>query len=106
LVLAWVDASVFGSVVQTAEATSRVRTSDPATVEQAIEAGLAQVRSGQFPHMVAMFGLPDAQTVRDQASPIVMDEAGLSEQFERGLSALLDGAALRMGLGHSGEQSR
>jgi hypothetical protein len=75
-------------------------------VDQAIGAGLGQLQSGGFPNMVAMFGLPDAQTVRDQAPPKVMEEAGLSEEFERGLGALLDGAALRMGLSHTGGRSR
>jgi hypothetical protein len=98
--LALVDAYVFGSVLQTAEATSRGRAlaADEDAVNAAMEWGLAELRTGRFPNMVALFGSEDPRPVSDRPSPVVMDEAGLSAQFERGLETVLDGAAIRLGL--------
>ncbi len=98
--LALVDAYVFGSVIQTAEATSRgqAAASDEESVNAAIEWGLTQLRTGSFPNMVALFGSANPRTLGDRPSPIVMDEAGLSAQFERGLQTVLEGASARLGL--------
>jgi hypothetical protein len=98
--LAMIDAYVFGSALQTGGATARGRAAagDEQAVEAAIEFGLAQLRTGRFPNMVAIFGSEDPRTAPDKPSPIVMDEAGLNEQFERGLQAIFDGAAVQLGL--------
>jgi AcrR family transcriptional regulator len=98
--LAMMDAYVFGSALQTGEARARGRAAagDEQAVDAAIEFGLAQLRTGRFPHMVAMFGSEDPRTTRDKPSPVVTDEAGLNDQFERGLQTILDGAAIHLGL--------
>jgi AcrR family transcriptional regulator len=98
--LATVDAYVFGSVLQTAEV--RARAGEDAFDEEAIDAmidfGLAQIRSGGFPHTVAMFGDADPRAPGKKPKvQIPRDAAEMEKQFERGLRTLLDGAALRMG---------
>jgi AcrR family transcriptional regulator len=95
-----VNSYVFGNALITGESRKRADAAqaDPASVGPAIEFGLAQLRTGQFPHTAALFADadPSAQAVESVGPP--MDEQGLADQFERGLQALLDGVAIRMGL--------
>ena len=111
-----VNSYVFGNALITGESRKRAESTEtkPEEVAAAIEFGMAQLRSGQFPHTAALFAsmgtgvsvetgadsddnsIPDAATL--QASGPPTDEKGLTEQFDRGLQALLDGVALRMGL--------
>jgi AcrR family transcriptional regulator len=97
--LALVDSYVFGSVLRTAESRDRATTAqtDPDTINAIIEYGMAQLRTGQFPHTEALLGGRDPRTTADAPGP-PMDEQGLAEQFERGLQAVLDGAATRIGI--------
>ena len=99
--LALVDSYVFGSVLRTAESRHRGNTAqaDPETVNAIIEYGMAQLRTGQFPHTEALLGGRDPRTADDTPGP-PMDEQGLADQFERGLQAVLDGAAARIGIPH------
>lgn len=92
-----VDDYVFGNVLRTSESRRRKSDADanPATTAAIIEFGMAQLRTGAFPHTVALLGGTDlAEFPKDAPGP-PMDEDGLNEQFERGLDALLDGAAAR-----------
>jgi AcrR family transcriptional regulator len=100
--LALVDSYVFGSALRTAESRDRATTAqtDPDTVNAIIEYGMAQLRTGQFPHTEALLGGRDPRTAADAPGP-PMDEQGLAEQFERGLQAVLDGAATRIGIPRS-----
>jgi AcrR family transcriptional regulator len=94
--LSLVNSYVFGNAMITGESRARAAAAqaEPDTANAAIEFGMAQLRSGQFPHTAELFvsGAPG-----ESVGP-PMDEQGLDEQFERGLQALLDGAALRMNL--------
>jgi len=148
--LALVDAYVFGTVLHATEAKKRaaIAAERPELVRAAIEYGLAQLRSGELPHLAALFGGVDAATeaalaatgetgratpaaaaakapagsassptagtpagrasgggaarptepapgAAAAAGPAVTEEA-LEEQFERGLQAVLEGAARTM----------
>jgi AcrR family transcriptional regulator len=96
--LTLVDSYVFGSVLRTAESRHRANTADtdPDTVNAIIEYGMAQLRTGQFPHTEALLGGRDPRSDETPRPP--MDEQGLTDQFERGLQAVLDGAATRIGI--------
>jgi hypothetical protein len=96
--LALVDSYVFGSVLRTAESRHRANAADtdPDTVNAIIEYGMAQLRTGQFPHTEALLGGQDPRTEDTPRPP--MDDQGLADQFERGLQAVLDGAATRIGI--------
>jgi len=96
--LALVDSYVFGSVLRTAESRHRATTAqtDPGTVSAIVEYGMAQLRTGQFPHTAALLGGRDPRAADAPGPP--MDEQGLANQFERGLEAVLDGAATRIGI--------
>jgi AcrR family transcriptional regulator len=91
--LALVDAYVYGSVVLGADSGQRGR-ADPDTVNALVEYGMAQLRSGRFPHTEALLGGRDPR----EADGPPMDPGGLADQFERGLQAVLDGAAARIGI--------
>lgn len=100
--LALVDSYVFGSVLRTGESRQRASTAqtDPDTVNAIIEYGMAQLRTGQYPHTEALLAGRDPRTAEDAPGP-PMDEQGLEDQFERGLQAVLDGAATRIGIPRS-----
>jgi AcrR family transcriptional regulator len=91
--LALLNAYVFGSVLQTAESQRRAATArdHPEAATALLEFGLRELSSGNYPQMAAMFAA-DGGEVR----PDAMDEAGLGQQFERGLQTLLDGVAIRI----------
>lgn len=108
--LTMVNSYVFGNAMITSESLTRAAAaeSEPDAAAAMMEFGMAQLRTGHFPHTAALFaqfsqpsphGSPDGSPdgTRGPAGP-PMDEKGLTEQFERGLEALLDGAALRMNL--------
>ncbi len=96
--LALVDDYVFGNALHAVESLRRAALArvDPDAVRRAVEFGTAQMRTGAFPQIEALAtgGAPgDGASVGPP-----MDTELLEVQFERGLRAVLDGAALRMGL--------
>jgi AcrR family transcriptional regulator len=94
--LSLVDDYVFGNVLHTHEA--RLRTAmaaaDPDTVRALVEYGMARLREGGFPHTAAL--LNDAGP--GEGSAPALDPETLDRQFERGLGAMLDGAARLFGI--------
>ena len=98
--LSLIDAYIFGSALQTSESLQRAAAAraDPEAVRAAIEFGLAQLRTGTFPQTEALLGGREPSGDLDGAVGPPMDLRGLDDQFERGLQAVLDGAALRMGV--------
>ena len=97
--LSLVDDYVFGNVLHASEARVRMKVagSNPEIVSAMIEFGLAQLRTGEFPHMSALLGDADPRDRASAPGP-AMDEKSLNDQFERGLQAVLDGATSRMGM--------
>jgi AcrR family transcriptional regulator len=96
--LALVDDYVTGNVLRTAESRKR-KNIDPASVAAVVEFGMAQLRTGEFPHTAALLGdNADLTTLPEDTPGPVLDDPGLAEQFERGLAALLDGADARFGI--------
>ena len=76
-------------------ARARIAEEDPAMVAAAVAYGIALLRSGDFPQLMAI----DAESAQaeEPAGP-PMTEAALTSQFERGLQALLDALAARMNI--------
>ena len=91
-VLAVVDDYVHGNAARTGEVRGRMAAAedDEEMVAAAIEFGMAQLATGEFPHTAALFG-------GDTPHP-ALDKTSIRERFERGLAALLDGLAARYGL--------
>jgi AcrR family transcriptional regulator len=89
--IAAIDDYVSGNALHAVESLTRARAADadPAMVAAAVAFGVAQLQTGDFPQLSAIY----AESA--QAGP-PMTEAALTEQFERGLAALLDGLAARM----------
>jgi hypothetical protein len=89
--IATVDNYVSGNVLHAFESLARARAAeaDPGMVAAAVAYGVAQLQTGDFPQLSAIY------EEGAQAGP-PMTEAALTEQFERGLAALLDGLAARM----------
>jgi len=80
-----VDDYVFGHVLRAGEQQARAATANPAHAA-AITAYLQdQLSTGQFPHLTEL--------ARDPAAQRITDPATLDDRFERGLHALIDGAA-------------
>jgi AcrR family transcriptional regulator len=98
--LALVDAYVFGTVLHTTEAKKRAAIAEarPELVKAAIEFGIAQVQGGDFPQIVALFGGRDPSTASEGVPGPAFTDKALEEQFERGLQAVLEGAARKMGI--------
>jgi len=96
--LALVDDYVFGSALHAVESLRRaaLARADPDMVRRAVEYGTAQIRGGAFPQIEALAGGGEPGTGGAAGPP--MDPESIEAQFERGLRAVLDGAALRMGL--------
>jgi len=95
--LTFVNSYVFGNAMITSESRGRAAAAqaDPDAVKAMIEFGMAQLSSGEFPHTAALLTqIPPPAPGQSSGPP--MDEQGLDEQFERGLQALLDGAARHM----------
>ena len=95
--IATVDDYVSGNAMHAVEALSRAKAAeaDPAMVAEAVSWGIAQLQSGDFPQLTAIYA-QSAETGETAAPP--MTEAALTGQFERGLQALLDGIATRMNI--------
>ena len=106
--LALVDDYVFGNVLHTTEAKKRaaIAEANPEMVKAIIELGTAQVQSGAFPHIAALF----AGAVKGDGTEVspgpALDEGTLARQFESGLQAVLDGAASRMGIPRSARRHK
>jgi hypothetical protein len=66
---------------------------DPAMVAAAVAYGVAQLETGEFPQLSAIY----AEAAEAAGPP--MTEDALTAQFERGLAALLDGLAGRLDIG-------
>jgi AcrR family transcriptional regulator len=98
--LSLIDDYVVGNVLHATEAQTRRQTAErnPDVVTAGIEFGLAQLRTGNFPHTSALVGDGDSRSRIEESPGPVMDDQGLAHQFEEGLQAVLDGAALRMGI--------
>lgn len=110
--MAIVDAYVSGNALQGIESLHRARMAeaDPGMVEAAISFGITLFRSGDFPHLSALYAettstqgsraeAPEPRETAvgdaDAAGPPMTEDA-LERQFERGLQAMLDGLAARM----------
>jgi len=89
--IAAVDNYVTGNALHAVESLARARVAeaDPAMVAAAVAYGIAQLKTGDFPQLSAIYA-------ESAAAGPPMTEAALTEQFERGLAALLDGLAARM----------
>jgi AcrR family transcriptional regulator len=100
--LAVVDDYVFGNALHTNEARSRAAAAatDPAAASALMEFGLAQLGTGEFPHMQALVASAEPGGSADDPPGPPMDEGSLADQFERGLQAVLDGAAARLSIPH------
>jgi AcrR family transcriptional regulator len=98
--LALVDGYVFGSALHAAESLKRaaLARADPDLVRRGVEFGLAQLRTGSFPHTQALLDGRDPGQLPDPAIGPPMTMEALEAQFERGLEAVLDGAQARWGL--------
>jgi len=96
--IAAVDDYVSGNALHAVESLTRARAAeaDPGMVAAAVAWGIAQLQSGDFPQLSAIYA-ESAQAAEPVGPP--MTEAALTEQFERGLTALLDGLAARMNIG-------
>jgi len=97
--IAAVDDYVSGNAMHAVEALTRAKAAeaDPAMVEAAVSYGIAQLQSGDFPQLSAIYAQTSAQSGEPAGPP--MTEAALTSQFERGLEAMLDGLAARMNIG-------
>jgi hypothetical protein len=91
--LALVDDYVFGHVLRLSEVRGRT-----APTGEAARAGMAwaqdEIRSGHYPHLEVAAEHADPEGGWEEIARQFNDE----DRFERGLQALLDGAAGRMGL--------
>lgn len=94
--VAAVDAYVLGAALQAIESLSRaaIADSDPDAVAAALDYGTRLLETGEFPHLSALNQQPSDA---DSATPPMTAQA-LTDQFERGLAALLDGLASRLKL--------
>jgi AcrR family transcriptional regulator len=110
-----VDDYVAGNALHAVESLTRAEAAeaDPAMVAAAIEYGVSLLGSGEFPLLSAMYAAQaqapappgekapsgaDAPADGDAPAGPPMTEEALTSQFERGLAALLDGLAARLGL--------
>ena len=95
--IATVDDYVSGNAMHAVEALTRAKAAeaDPAMVEAAISYGIAQIRSGDFPQLSAIYA--ESTESGEPAGPAMTEDA-LTSQFERGLQAMLDGLAARMNI--------
>jgi AcrR family transcriptional regulator len=96
--IAAVDDYVSGNAMHAVEALTRARAAeaDPAMVAAAVSYGIAQIQSGDFPQLSAIYA--QATASGEPAGPPMTQDA-LTSQFERGLQAMLDGLAARMNIG-------
>ena len=95
------DDYVVGSALHTVESLERARAAEqnPATVTDAMAFGEALMGTGDFPELAALYASANAQTDGGlDADGPAMGADTLSDQFEAGLNALLDGLSHRMGV--------
>jgi len=94
-----VDDLVFGNALRSAESLSRAAAA-AATTAAILEYGVARLRAGQFPELSAMYADSGARTADqlNQTGGPPMTRVALAEEFERGLSSLLDGIAAQLNL--------
>jgi AcrR family transcriptional regulator len=94
--IAAVDAYVLGAAIHTIETLTRAEQAqtDPDTATAAIEYATTLLNTGEFPHLKDIDDQPPGPT---QAGPPLTENA-LTNQFERGLTALLDGLATHLNL--------
>jgi hypothetical protein len=92
--IAVVDDYVSGNALHAAESLARAKAAeqDPAIVTAMVEYGVAQLKTGDFPELGAIYAENMTAQDAERAEP-PMTEAALTRQFERGLQALLDGLA-------------
>jgi AcrR family transcriptional regulator len=83
--LAIVDDYVFGHVLRAGEQQARAASPDPEHAAAITGYIQDQLSTGQFPHLTEL--------ARDPAAQGIGDPGKLDDRFERGLQALLDGAA-------------
>ncbi|HTZ92903.1 MAG TPA: TetR/AcrR family transcriptional regulator C-terminal domain-containing protein [Streptosporangiaceae bacterium] len=95
--IAVVDDYVAGNALHAIEALTRAKLAeaDPDMVAAAVSYGIAQLESGDFPQLSAIYA--EGAGSEEPAGP-PMTETALTDQFERGLLALLDGLAARLRL--------
>ena len=95
--IAIIDDYVSGNALHAVESLTRARmaAADPGLVAAAIEHGVTQLQTGDFPQLSAIYA---ASAHGDDPPGPPMTEATLASQFERGLQALLDGLAARMNI--------
>jgi AcrR family transcriptional regulator len=96
--LSLVDDYVQGHVLRASESRKRLAVvrDDPETVHALVEFGMERLRTGEFPHMAALLG--DRDPLGPDSPGPALDEQSLTDQFERGLRAVLDGAAALLGI--------
>lgn len=106
--LAIVNDYVFGNALRSGESRKRAAEakSNPEAVKAAMEFGMAQIRTGEFPHTEALLGGLDPRTHPESVPGPPMDARGMDDQFERGLQAVLDGASARMSIRHAHQLRR
>jgi AcrR family transcriptional regulator len=103
--LGLVDDYVFGNTLHTAESLKRgaIAVTDPEMVRAAMEFGLAQLRTGEFPYTAALVAGRNPDEIASASSDAIpLDSQRLDEQFERGLQTVLDAVAIRFGLPETG----
>jgi AcrR family transcriptional regulator len=95
--IATIDDYVSGNALHAVESLTRaaMADADPEMVAAAVEHGIAQLQTGDFPQLSAIYAA--SSQAEDPPGP-PMTEATLASQFERGLEALLDGLAARMNI--------
>jgi AcrR family transcriptional regulator len=98
--IALVDDYVAGSALHSIEALDRAQLAqaDPGLAAAAVSYGIAQLQSGDFPQLTALYAEATSTPDAEPAGPPMTEEA-LARQFEHGLAALLDGVAARMNIG-------
>ena len=86
---ATIDAFVFGSALQAAEITARIRLAEqnPRWASDAVEFAKQQLASGKLPRLAALAEAQEAPSTASTADPLT----AANDQFERGLAALIDG---------------
>lgn len=94
--VAAVDAYVLGASLHAIETLSRtgLAESDPESAAAAVEFGMGLLRTGEFPQLSAL------NEEVPEGNPAVLPTTGeaITEQFDRGLDALLDGLAARLSI--------
>jgi AcrR family transcriptional regulator len=95
-----VDDYVFGNALHTSESLKRaaMAAANPGMVKALMEVGMALLQSGEFPQIAELAAGADPGNPEASAPGLPMNEEGLAAQFERGLQAVLDGAAAAFGL--------